>query len=286
DLVSSSLPTPVGAPLASVVSEPWSETVLRGAQLFNDAFDVRLAQDSYIACAHCHLEGASDRLTWDFTGRGEGLRNTIDLRGRAGLGHGPLHWSANFDEPQDFEHDIRGPFSGLGLMDDRDFMAEERDRPLGAPKAGLSPDLDALAAYMTALDTYPRSPWRMDDGALTDAARRGAILFEELACATCHAGPTMTDSALVDGTPILHDVGTLTEASGSRLGGALMGIDTPTLRALWDNGPYFHDGSAPSLEAVLTDAAPGSVHDLREQLSADERAELIAWLLSLDGSPL
>ena len=46
------------------------------------------------ACATCHLDGGHDGRTWDFTGRGEGLRNTISLRGRSGTGHGPVHWSA------------------------------------------------------------------------------------------------------------------------------------------------------------------------------------------------
>ena len=284
DVASSSLPTLL-ASVSTVSSEPWSAEVLLGAQLFNDAFDTRLALDSYIACAHCHLEGASDQLVWDFTGRGEGLRNTIDLRGRAGSGHGPLHWSANFDEPQDFEHDIRGPFGGLGLMTDEDFMSEGRDHPLGTPKAGVSADLDALAAYMTSLADYPRSPWRTDAGELTEAAQRGVALFEQLDCGSCHSGEAMTNSAIVDGEPTLHDVGTLTEASGSRLGGPLPGIDTPTLRGLWDNAPYLHDGSAVTLEEVLTTAAPESVHDTREALSDDERADLIAWLFSLDGSP-
>ena len=49
---------------------------------------------------------------------GEGLRNTIDLRGRSGIGHGPLHWSANFDEVQDFENQIRNLAEGTGLISD------------------------------------------------------------------------------------------------------------------------------------------------------------------------
>ena len=45
------------------------------------------------------------------------MRNTITLHGRAGIAHGNVHWSANFDEIQDFEHDIRGAFgSGLPVV--------------------------------------------------------------------------------------------------------------------------------------------------------------------------
>jgi hypothetical protein len=78
---------------------------------------------------------------------GEGLRNTVSLRGRAGA-QGFLHWSANFDEVQDFEAQIRTLAGGSGLMSDADFNAGTRSQPLGTPKAGVSADLDALAAYV------------------------------------------------------------------------------------------------------------------------------------------
>ncbi|MCA9546244.1 MAG: PKD domain-containing protein, partial [Myxococcales bacterium] len=85
-----------------VDAEPLEPALRRGKVLFNDSADPRLSRDGYIACAHCHLDGDGDNLVWDFTDRGEGLRNTLSLLGRAGTGHGPLHWSANFDEVQDF----------------------------------------------------------------------------------------------------------------------------------------------------------------------------------------
>ncbi|NJK31197.1 MAG: hypothetical protein HC927_01600 [Deltaproteobacteria bacterium] len=153
----SQLPQPI-AILDSQSAEPLAPEVFRGKQLFNDSFDPRLAKHGYIACAHCHLDGEADRRTWDFTDRGEGLRNTISLLGRGGTEQGPIHWSANFDEVQDFEHDIRGPFGGFGLLDDADWSSGTVATTLGDPKAGLSADLDALAAYVESLETYPRSP--------------------------------------------------------------------------------------------------------------------------------
>ncbi|MEZ4467745.1 MAG: cytochrome c peroxidase [bacterium] len=175
----------------TVEAEPLAPEVLRGKQLFNDSADPRLSRDGYIACAHCHLDGDHDRLVWDFTARGEGLRNTISLLGRAG--RAPIHWSGNFDEVQDFEHDIRGPFGGTGLLSDADFAAAST--PLGPPKAGLSADLDAMAAYVASLDTPRSSPFRLPDRRLSVAAQRGAALFDDLGCGVCHAGPDYTDSA-------------------------------------------------------------------------------------------
>jgi hypothetical protein len=272
------------ARLPLVAAEPLAPAVLRGKQLFHDSADERLAKDGYLACAHCHQEGLDDGRTWDFTDRGEGLRNTIALVGRAGTGDGPVHWSANFDEIQDFEHDIRGAFGGTGLMADVDFHTGTRDTTLGDPKAGVSADLDALAAYVATF-AEPPSPWRAPDGSLPAAAARGAAVFVAAGCDACHAGPRLTDSALVaPATPRLHDVGTLTAASGQRLGGPLVGLDTPTLHGLWHSAPYLHDGRAPTLRAVLVDENPDDAHGATSALSAGDLDDLIAYLLCLDGT--
>ncbi len=266
----------------TVEAEPLPPEVLRGARLFDDSADPRLSRDGYIACAHCHLDGLDDHRTWDFTDRGEGLRNTIDLSGRRGEAHGPIHWSGNFDELEDFENDLRHAFRGTGLMSDADFAAHED--PLGAPKRGLSDDLDALAAYVRTLPMR-RSPHRGEDGTLDAAAERGRALFLDPArgCTACHAGEELTDSAFVSpGAPRLHDVGTLGPGSGRRLGGALAGLDTPTLRGLFLDPPYLHDGSAPTLRAVLRERNLDDRHGVTSDLSDAQLDDLVAYLLSLE----
>jgi len=256
--------------------------ILLGKQLFHRAADPRIARDGYLSCGSCHLEGDADGQTWDFTDRGEGLRNTIDLRGRGGILHGPIHWSANFDEVQDFENDIRGGMRGTGLLSDEDFAATSDT--LGAPKEGLSEDLDALAAYVQSLDVFPRSPFRSPDGGLTAEADEGRAIFNSAAagCVTCHAPPEDTDSQwLAPGEPLLHDVGTLTDGSGGRLGGELVGLDTPTLRGVWSTAPYLHDGSA----ATLLDLIGANVDDLHggtSDLTDPERAALAAFLEQIE----
>ncbi|MEM1452107.1 MAG: Ig-like domain-containing protein [Planctomycetota bacterium] len=252
-----------------VATEALAPNVLRGKRIFHDATDLRMARDGYHSCATCHLEGGGDAAVWDFMQLGEGLRNTVPLTGRAGLGHGLLHWSANFDEVQDFEGPIRSLGGGFGFLDAAQFAATAD--PLGAPKAGLSVDLDDLAAYVASLDEFPRSPHRDPSGARTAAGIRGETVFTTSGCAACHAPPTFTDG-------LRHDVGTALPSSGLGNGAPLggVGFDTPTLRGVWATAPYLHDGRLRTLEDVL--ALPGH----GAALGPADRADLAAYLRELE----
>jgi len=274
------------ATIATVAAEKLAPEVLLGKRIFYNSADDRMARDNYISCAACHLDGGSDHRVWDFTDRGEGLRNTTELRGRAGMAHGPVHWSANFDEIQDFEHDMRQAFQGHGFLSDEEFLSGTRNTPLGDPKAGTSAELDALAAYVSSLRRVPASPFRNPDGSRTADALAGAEIFhsEETGCGDCHQGSRFTDSRLVQPF-LLHDVGTIRASSGGRLGGELDGIDTPTLRGVWATAPYLHDGSAGTLHDVLTSANPDDLHGKTSQLTATEIDQVIAYLLQLEEDP-
>jgi hypothetical protein len=227
--------------------------VLAGAKLFAAAADPRMSLDGYVACASCHVGGEPDGHTWDFTQRGEGVRNTPDLRG-LGLRPGPIHWSGNFDEIQDFEADIRLHQGGRGYLDDPTWQGPAGPS-LGEPKAGLAAELDALDAYLQWLRAPP-VPWVDAD---TDD---GADAFARYACDACHPGGGTDSAWLAPGEPLLHDVGTLTSASGQRLGGPLLGVDTPDLRGAWATGPWLHDGSAPTLGDAVQAHAPVAPEDL------------------------
>ncbi|MEM7705339.1 MAG: Ig-like domain-containing protein [Pseudomonadota bacterium] len=223
--------------------------VKQGKEIFYNAADERMSGEGYMTCATCHIDGGHDGRSWDFSGRGEGVRNTTDLRGRSGTGHGLVHWSANFDEIQDFENDIRGAFGGTGFLTEPQF--NQTSNTLGTPKAGLNAELDQLAAYVASLtpQTVPRSPQRRSDGGLTSAAQRGRDIFASQGCANCHSGAERVQRT--DLTLALEDLGTTGTDSGGRLGGNLAGIDVPTLNGIWDTPSYLHDGSQPTLELAL-----------------------------------
>ena len=263
------------ATIPTVAQDKLSPTVLKGKQFFYDAADLRLARDGYLSCAACHDRGEDDGRTWDFTGFGEGLRNTIPLLGRAGVGQGFLHWSANFDEVQDFEGQIRGLAGGRGLMSDAAFALGTRADPLGKSKARASADLEALSAYVQSLTTVPPSPYALADGTLTPAGVTGKAAFDRLRCGSCHAGDAMTISG---NERRIKDVGTIKPSSGTRLGGPLPGIDVPTLRGVWTTAPYLHDGSA----ATLSDAVKAHAN---VKASAADLAALAGYLRQIGPTP-
>ena len=260
------------ATVETVARETLAPRVLNGKRIFYNAADTRMSRDGYTSCASCHLDGGSDQMVWDFTQFGEGLRNTIDLTGRRGGNGGHVHWTANFDEIQDFEHDIRDGFGGAGFLPDSELEVGTRARPLGDRKAGISTELDDLAAYVASLANFPDSPHRRADGALTAAGRAGRAIFERRGCASCHAGPDFTDDRT-------HDVGTLMPSSGLGGGRSLDGVgpNTPTLKGLWLGAPYLHHGGA----ATLADVLENTTH-MGGALTAREKADLEAYLLQID----
>ena len=266
------------ARINTVQREAMPDEVLWGKRVFYNAADERMTLDGYMSCASCHLDGGHDGRTWDFSGRGEGLRNTISLRGGGGATRGAIHWTGNFDEIQDFEHDIRDALGGTGFIGDALLRQAGRDQPLGGRKAGLSRELDALAAYVRSLGETRRSPYRQPNGRLTADAVAGRELFRSLDCMSCHAAPHFSDSA----TGARHDVGSAQPHSGRRLGGPLDGFDTPTLVGLWTTAPYLHDGSAASLREVLASASPR--HMSLDGLGSAQVDQLLAYLLQIEGS--
>ncbi|HEY5936440.1 MAG TPA: c-type cytochrome [Kofleriaceae bacterium] len=118
---------------------------------------------------------------------------------------------------------------------------------------------EALAAYVEGLPTV-RTPTRE-----VNQVARGRKLFDsaEMGCRSCHDGPAYTDQ------------------SKHKLSGTLKESDTPSLLGLAASAPYFHDGSAATLEALLRDR--GAVHGMAEtsKLSDPQVADLSAFLESL-----
>jgi len=121
------------------------------------------------------------------------------------------------------------------------------------------PQTAALVAYLESLPAV-RTPTRE-----AAAVARGKHLFDsdDLGCRGCHDGPFYTDG------------------ERHQLVGNLKHADTPSLLGLAASAPYFHDGSAPTLEALLRER--GAVHGMAmsTQLTDQQVADLSAFLETL-----
>ena len=249
----------------AVTDNPLGKELHRGKILFYTALQPMVGR-RWISCSSCHPDGDPDGRTWQ---NPEGLRATPPLFGLAWT-H-PLHWSADRDESQDFEHTVRGP-----LMQGRGLVRGAINKSLGKPNKGLSADLDALAAY-TNSHKFTLSPYARRG--LSASAKRGQVLFasKKVGCATCHSGPFYTDSQPRP-KPLRHDVGTGALDPSEKMGPA---YDTPMLLGLYRSAPYLHHGKATTLTDVLTTFNKGDRHGTTSHLNKQQIADLAEFLKAL-----
>ena len=140
----------------------------------------------------------------------------------------------------------------------------------------VTPKLRALLQYQLSLRT-PEPPRGSFDAV---AARRGKHLFRnEARCATCHQGPNLTDvlSGRSRSVPFLHDPAEVGMDPAYAARTATGQYRTTPLRGLWQHAPYFHDGSARDLLAVVNH------YDrlFALNLTAAQKADLVEFLKSL-----
>ncbi|WP_304057196.1 c-type cytochrome [Nitrosomonas communis] len=136
--------------------------------------------------------------------------------------------------------------------------------------------LPALLDYQLSLQA-PKAPKGSFDRA---AAQRGKRLFRnEAGCATCHRPPHFTD--VLRGpdrsVPFLHDPSEIGRESVYVARSATKKYRTTPLRGLLQHPPYFHDGSAPDLPAVVNHYD----NHFRLNLTAAQKADLVEYLKSL-----
>ena len=140
----------------------------------------------------------------------------------------------------------------------------------------VTPKLPALLGYQLSLRA-PKPPKGSYD---RDAADRGKAIFRgQAGCTACHQGPTFTDvlSGPDSTVPVLHDPTEVGTDGSYAARSATRKYRTTPLRGLLQHAPYFHDGSAPDLPAV--------VNHYDQQfglgLSGQQKADLVEYLKSL-----
>lgn len=275
----------------------------------------RLSNRGWGSCAACHTPaGLSDNVVWIF---GAGPRRTIAQhadfdpsvadRSRMRM----LNWSAERDEQEDFELNIRAVSGGLGLLVGADGITPDAAVSNLTPLASGGrrqltvngvPAWDAIKAFIQFGIRAPLSPV---SPTLPDVIA-GRALFTSANCQQCHGGAQWS-SARVRYTPPpgagitisagqvtgeLRTVGTFdpaqfneVRANGSApLGSA--GFVPPSLLSIHAFPQTFlHNGAAGSLAQVLDNvthrsAGTGGVDTLS---NAADRARIVQFLRSIDG---
>jgi len=140
------------------------------------------------------------------------------------------------------------------------------------PPELVAPKLEALRAYQFSLEA--------PQGVVSDraAVQRGKQVFQTVAqCSTCHYGESLTDvnSGLLHTPAEVGQDATYANRSATKL------YRTTPLRGLWHppqlKGPYFHNGSAATLEDVVDHYSTV----LGFTLTSQQRADLVTYLKTL-----
>jgi mono/diheme cytochrome c family protein len=133
----------------------------------------------------------------------------------------------------------------------------------------VTPKLPALYDYQVSLAKPAPAAGSFD----ATVAARGKTLFEgaKAKCSTCHTPPLFTDA------PRLHTPAEVGQEPVAAQRSATKMYRTTPLRALAQHPPYFHDGSAATLPAVVTHY---NTH-MTLGLTAAEQTDLVEYLKSL-----
>ena len=293
-------PIPVPYPADNA---PTAERVELGKMLF---FDPRLSGSEWISCATCH----NPALAWS-----DGLPTMIGNGMAKGRRSTPTILNTAYNQMQfwdgrakTLEEQALGPIQEPGEMNqDLEKLAKRLTAIEGYRKAfdqaypneGISKEsiAKAIASFeRTVVSTEaPFDKWRKGDKkAISLSAQRGFKLFEGKAnCVACHQGFNFADDGFHNiGLPAnsMVDVGRFAHRKIKVNKGA---FKTPTLRDIARTAPYMHDGSYSTLADVVEHYNKGGVNPENLDpnmkplnLSDQEKADLVEFLLSLTGKPM
>jgi cytochrome c peroxidase len=282
------------------------EKIELGKQLF---FDTRISDNGEFSCENCHLP----EMGW-----GDGLALSINAAGNTNTRHSPTLYNVGYYS--EFYWDGRMPTledqvlaAWRGQAGATPDMIAERlagipgyaEQFQSAMGTGVTADaiVDALSTFIRSLEA-DGSPWDQYELGDTTAVSADAIagfdvfsLDDKANCTLCHLPPLYTDT-------LFHNIGVGFDSDTPDLGrGAFLArqeppaedaaefngaFKTPTLRNVTLHAPYFHDGSAATLEEavdyVLSGGHANEWLDERMQprtITDEEKAQLMEFLRAL-----
>jgi cytochrome c peroxidase len=278
--VTESSTTPVVEPITPVPEPPAADPlkVALGERLFADP---RLSRGNTRACSSCH-----DLRT---NGASGNMRDTA-------LDGSPLSFNTStlFNSALSFRLGWEGEFRTLeaqaaATLENPRIMGSRIDEVVGKLSHdpvlvrqfevayGHAPDapsvLDAIATFERSLVT-PGSRfdrWLAGDAAALSAQQiDGYRLFKSLGCVACHQGVNLGGN-LFQRHGIFHPL--------ARAEPEILRV--PSLRNVATTAPYFHDGSAPSLDEAVRKMATAQ---LNLTLTDQQVDEIVAYLRTLTGT--
>lgn len=230
----------------AVGPQPEQTAARRGEMIFHDA---TYSFQQWLSCATCHPnEARVDGLNWDLPN--DGIGNPKNARSLL-LSH------------------RTPPMMSLGIREDMEMASAAGFR--FAAYQPKTEDVEAVREYLRGIEPE-KSPFLKPDGQLSDAAKRGKLVFdnEKVGCANCHSGELHTNLKQ-------FDVGTQGQLDHREH----KSFDTPTLVELWRTAPYLHDGRAVTLQELFTTHNAKDEHGKTSHLSKEQIEDLVAYLLSL-----
>ena len=281
---------------------PTPQRVELGKKLF---FDPRLSGDGNMSCATCHnpLLGWSDGLP-----TGKGVKSMVLDRASPTVINTAYNTIQMWDgRKATLEEQAMGPMEATVEMNMdtaklfKWLNASEGYRSLFKEAYPGKPiDADSVSRAIASFErtvvsnTSPFDRWVAGaKDAMTADQIKGFALFIDPAkgnCAACHSGANFTDNGfhnlgLASFGKDTPDMGRYAQKPVASLKGA---FKTPTVRESASTGPYFHDGSAKSLDEVVEFYSKGGIvktnlsRSMKElTLSKDEKGQLVAFLNAL-----
>ena len=273
------------------------EKVALGRQLF---FDERLSADGSRSCYSCHVceKGLTDGLAKAVGALNKQLPRSSPTLWNIGY-HKEFYWDGRSGS---LEKQALAAWTGANMSAKADEIVAKLNALEGYKsqfqkvfQSDATPDnvVKAIAAFErtiisgnTAWDRFRAG----DNNALSQSAWRGWNIFQSIKCNNCHDGVLFTDLQY-------HNVGIgmdQKEPDGGRANATKKPEDTgafktPTLRDIAKSAPYFHDGSAKTLEEavdiMLAGGKPNQYLDKKNlephKLLPEQREDLLNFLRSL-----
>ncbi|MEI9947954.1 MAG: cytochrome c peroxidase [Pseudomonadota bacterium] len=267
-----------------------------GEALFSEP---RLSGDSKVACTDCHHadHGLADDKPHSFVnGRPESAVNTPTMYNVRFLHK--LSWGGKYDS---LEAHIDALMKNPKVMASSWELASQhlsevasyREKFAAVFSEGLTPSTVRLAIleYERSLIT-PNAPFdrylRGDVQAISPEAKQGFVMFKSYGCSSCHQGMAVGGNVF-ERFGVLRDFfadrGHFDNADLGRFNVTQREQDrfvfrVPSLRNVALTAPYFHDGSAATLEEAVTTMAS---YQLGRELDDRDRTALVAFLRALTG---